>query len=152
MTKETVTMSHQEIGRLGVIQPVVQDLSQVIDHANWRQGLGFSIAFGVSKIAVHGRYDGIMIALADQPQLTTDDFEQLIKHFDGSQIVAAHYAEASGVPAIFPATAFDELRQLRGDRGAKSILMDSNREIDAVPLAAAAKDIDTVADIGVMTR
>jgi len=130
------------------IQPQVKDLAQVIDHTDWNQGLGSSIARGVGQIVARGQYTGIMIALADQPRLTADHFEQLIKRFNGDRIVAAHYAGTTGVPAIFPSTVFDDLRQLSGDRGAKAILLDSNREIDTIPLAAAATDIDTEADIG----
>jgi len=130
------------------IQPQVEDLARVISHADWRHGLGSTIARGVDEIEAHGSYAGIMVALADQPRLTTDDFLQLVERFDGNRIVAAHYAGAPGVPAIFPAAAFDDLRQLQGDRGAKSMLLDSNRQIDTVPLPAAATDIDIEADIG----
>ena len=129
------------------IQPRVEDLAQVINHADWRRGLGSSIARGVGEIEARGRYAGIMVALADQPRLAADDFDQLVRHFDGDRIVAAHYAGAPGVPAIFPAAVFADLRRLHGDRGAKSILLDSNREIDTVSLTAAATDIDTEADI-----
>jgi molybdenum cofactor cytidylyltransferase len=130
------------------IQPLVEDLATVISHADWHQGLGSSIARGVDEIEARGRYAGMLIALADQPRISTGDFGQLVERFDGNRIVAAHYTGAPGVPAIFPATAFDDLRRLYGDRGAKSMLLDANREIDSVPLAAAATDIDTEADIG----
>jgi molybdenum cofactor cytidylyltransferase len=130
------------------IRPQVEDLAQVISHADWREGLGSSIARGVGEIEARGRYAGIMIALADQPRLTADDFAQLVERFDGDRIVAAHYAGSPGVPAIFPTAAFKDLKRLHGDRGAKSMLLDLNREIDTVPLAAAATDIDTEADIG----
>jgi CTP:molybdopterin cytidylyltransferase MocA len=129
------------------IRPRVEDLAQVISHGDWRQGMGSSIARGVAEIETRGSYAGILIALADQPRLTTDDFLQLVERFDGNRIVAAHYAGAPGVPAIFPAAAFADLRRLRGDRGAKSMLVDPNRQIDTLPLPAAATDIDTEADI-----
>lgn len=129
------------------IRPRVGDLAQVISHADWREGLGSSIARGVDEIEAQGSYAGMLIALADQPRLTTDDFRQLVERFDGNRIVAAHYAGAPGVPAIFPAAAFGDLRRLNGGRGAKSMLVDPNRQIDTVPLPAAATDIDTEADI-----
>jgi molybdenum cofactor cytidylyltransferase len=84
------------------IRPIVEDIAQVIDHSNWQKGLGSSIAYGVNTIEARQRYDGILISLADQFRLTSDDFNRLIERFDGDRIVAAHYAHSIGVPAIFP--------------------------------------------------
>ena len=67
------------------IQPQVEDLAQVISHADWRQGLGSSIARGVDEVEARGRYAGMLIALADQPRISTGDFGQLVERFDGNR-------------------------------------------------------------------
>jgi CTP:molybdopterin cytidylyltransferase MocA len=63
------------------IRPIVEDIAQVIDHSNWQKGLGSSIAYGVNTIEARQRYDGILISLADQFRLTSDDFNRLIERF-----------------------------------------------------------------------
>jgi molybdenum cofactor cytidylyltransferase len=85
--------------------------------------------------------------LADQLWLTSGHFDQLIEQFQGDRIVAAYYSDCPGVPAIFPATMFEQLKQLNTDRGAKSLLMDMQREIVTIPMQTAAMDIDTRKDL-----
>jgi molybdenum cofactor cytidylyltransferase len=131
-----------------VVRPVVRDLASVIDHENWRQGMGSSIARGIRVIEARESYDGIVVALADQPQLTVDDFNRLVSLFDGNHIVAARYSDQPGAPVIFPPALFGDLQQLVGDRGAKSMLLKMKQDIVTVDLPAAGIDIDTVADAG----
>lgn len=129
------------------VRPVVEDIAQVIDHSGWQQGLGSSIACGVREIVAWGKFDGILVSLADQLWLTSGHFDQLIEQFQGDRIVAAYYSASPGVPAIFPATMFEQLKQLNTDRGAKSLLMDMQREIVTIPMQTAAMDIDTRNDL-----
>jgi molybdenum cofactor cytidylyltransferase len=130
------------------IRPIVEDIAQVIDHPSWQKGLGSSIAYGVNTIEARQRYDGILISLADQFRLTPDDFNRLIERFDGDRIVAAHYANSIGVPAIFPSTVFEQLKQLDADHGAKTMLVKMQQEIVTVLMPMAKMDIDVVGDIG----
>jgi molybdenum cofactor cytidylyltransferase len=129
------------------VRPVVEDIAQVIDHSDWQQGLGSSIACGVREIVALEQFDGILVSLADQLRLTPGDFDQLIEQFHGDRTVAAYYADSPGVPAIFPVTMFEQLKQLGTDRGAKSLLVDMQREIVTIPMPAAAMDIDTREDL-----
>ena len=129
------------------IRPRVEDLAEAIDHEHWRDGLGSSIAAGVTQIKSRGRYDGILVGLADQFRLTTDDYARLVDRFDGDQSVAAHYAGSAGVPALFASDRYPLLEQLRGDRGAKPMLQQLAAELITVPMPAAAQDIDTPADL-----
>ena len=129
------------------IRPVVEDLVHVVEHKDWKNGIGSSIAYGVKRIETLGEYDGILIALADQLQLTAGNYQKLINQFDGSRTVAAYYADSLGVPAIFPSTQFEGLRIFDDDRGAKAMLMAMQDDVTAVSLPAAAIDIDTVDDI-----
>jgi len=134
-------------GYRDLIQPLVEDRTQVIDNKYWRQGLGSSIAVGVAKIKAMEKYDGLLIALADQAGLAESDFSKLLEQFECDRIVAAYYANGPGVPAIFPESMFDRLGRLKGDRGAKSILHNLDTELVVVPLPEAELDIDTIADI-----
>ena len=90
---------------------------------------------------------GVLIALADQYRLTTEDYTGLVERFSGERIVAAEYAGSAGVPAIFPCDRYPLLEQLRGERGAKPILQQLATELVTVPMPAAEHDIDTPAYI-----
>ena len=105
----------------------------------WQEGLGRSIAFGVST--VHDG-EGILIVLADQIGLQLSDIAHLLESFNSHQSVCAYYCEKRGVPAIFAPQHWPVLQQLSGDTGAKHLLQDDT-SIIAVDLPNAAYDLDT---------
>ena len=129
------------------IKPTVARLSRVVEHPDWQDGLGSSIARGMHALRHYAEYDGVLIALADQPGLQSTDYRKLIECFDGSRIVAAEYADSPGVPAIFPADLFPLLESLGGDRGAKSLLTEAGRRLTRLSLPAAQRDIDRPRDL-----
>jgi CTP:molybdopterin cytidylyltransferase MocA len=51
------------------------------------------------------------------------------------------------VPAIFPSTVFEQLKQLDADHGAKTMLVKMQQEIVTVLMPMAKLDIDVVGDI-----
>jgi xanthine/CO dehydrogenase XdhC/CoxF family maturation factor/CTP:molybdopterin cytidylyltransferase MocA len=114
------------------------------DHA---QGLASSIRVGLAQAPFDAR--GALIALADQVAVTADDLRQLVSRWEQQpdRIVAAQYAGKVGVPAIFPADLFQELKELQGDRGARTVLSRHAERVIGVPMPSAALDIDTPADV-----
>ena len=126
---------------------VESSAANVIINHNWRRGLGSSIACGVSEVIKKNNWDGVMIALADQVLLSDQDYQALLDQYGGKHIVAASYAGQVGVPAIFPPSLFDQLTQLDGDRGAKSIVNKLLHDAVTIPLESAAFDIDSADDI-----
>lgn len=92
---------------------------------DWKKGMGSSIAYGVQQlVAKEPTTDGILIALIDQPLLTTDHFNKMIDHFipDKKQIVVSHSDKGwSGAPVLFDRVYFKELQKLKGNDGAKTI-------------------------------
>ncbi len=129
------------------VVPLVENLSQVIEHASWQSGLGASIARGVSEICDRRRYDGLMIALADQVAIRQSDYQHLIDHFGNERIVASNYAGRIGVPAIFPHSFFYALGQLSGDQGARHLLSKNASVVHSVSMPNAEIDIDTRRDL-----
>jgi len=57
-------------------------------------------------------------------------------------IAAARYAGSLGVPAVFPTSYWPQLRDLRGDHGAKQIVLAATA-VSWVDMPAAALDVDT---------
>jgi len=119
--------------------------AKVIFNPNWEQGIGSSIACGVR--AIERQHDAIMILLADQVAIEVHDLKTMVSSFNGSNIVCAHYAGSRGVPALFAQNTFNEMKRLKGNRGAKAILNRANENIIDIEILSAEIDIDTPADL-----
>lgn len=91
----------------------------------------------------------IMITLADQIALTTDDYIQLINQsrLTPDKLVCAKVGTEIMPPAIFPSHYFSQLLTLIGDKGAKAILFKNKDNLTEVILPNAAIDIDSKQDL-----
>jgi molybdenum cofactor cytidylyltransferase len=114
---------------------------------DWTEGIASSIREGVAHAAATA--DGVLIALADQAAVTTEDLRRLsgLWRRDPTSIAAAQYAGAVGVPAIFPRWCFRELLELRGDRGAQMLLQRHVDKLVRLPMPSAELDIDRPEDL-----
>ncbi len=104
------------------------------------EGMASSIRIGVAAAMAVGA-EAVIILACDQPFVTAEHLRQLAQ--SGDEIVASAYAGRKGVPAYFPAKAFESLLELRGDSGAREML----RETRAIALKKGELDIDTAEDL-----
>jgi molybdenum cofactor cytidylyltransferase len=117
----------------------------------WEQGISTSIHAGLDALdeaAPHAA--GALILACDQPRLTADHLRTLIEIFatqEDPSIVASTYAGVLGVPAVFPRMAFADLRALRGDKGARSLLVHPPCPMIPVPFPGGEVDIDRPEDL-----
>lgn len=119
----------------------------VVVNRHWREGLASSIRAGVVRLPP--TCSGVLLMLADQAAVTTDDLKRLAGTWRRRPqcIAAALYGGATGAPAIFPRSSFSELTALRGDMGARAILRRSADRVVRVPMPAAQLDLDTPEDL-----
>ncbi len=123
-------------------------------NADWEQGIATSIRAGVK--ALEGRCpeaDAAIILACDQPSLTTGHLRALIEAriAESAQgIVASRYKEVNGIPAIFPATFFAELRALKGDIGAKHLLRSHGDNLTTINFVGGEFDIDSPKDMAIL--
>lgn len=119
----------------------------VVVNRHWREGLASSIRTGVLRLPP--TCSGVLLLLADQAAVTTDDLKRLAGTWRRRPqcIAAALYAGTAGAPAIFPRSTFSELAALRGDMGARAILRRSADRLVRVPMPAAELDLDTPEDL-----
>jgi molybdenum cofactor cytidylyltransferase len=61
--------------------------------------------------------------------------------------VASTYAGVRGIPAVFPREAFPDLLALRGDKGARSLLMRPPCPLITLPFEGGEVDIDQPDDL-----
>jgi molybdenum cofactor cytidylyltransferase len=121
--------------------------ASVAVNRDWTEGIASSIREGLAHAPATA--DGVMIALADQAAVTTEDLRRLagLWRRDPASIATAQYAGAVGVPAIFPRWCFRELNELRGDRGAQLLLQRHVDRLVRLPMPSAELDIDRPEDL-----
>lgn len=116
---------------------------------DWPAGMSTSIKSGLTKLTdLAPAAMAAIFMLCDQPLVTVDTIKSLIvaHHTTGRNIAACGYEGSVGVPALFGRGLFDELMQLDGDRGAKSIILKYAGEATIVDAPEAACDIDDPQD------
>ncbi|MEL6768701.1 MAG: molybdopterin-binding/glycosyltransferase family 2 protein [Pseudomonadota bacterium] len=120
---------------------------RTVENARAEDGMGTSIAAGLA--AVDPAADGVLIALADMPELEAGDHARLIAAFDpaeGREIVRAAAADGTpGNPVLIGRRFFEPLRLLAADEGARAILNENADFVTMVRLAGrrALVDLDT---------
>jgi len=123
----------------------------VVRNPAWASGMASSIHAGIAAVqAGMPEAEAVMLLVCDQPRLTVEHLRGLIdasvSHANGpGTIVASEYAGVPGVPAVFPLSAFARLMELRGDVGARRLLMDEG--VIRVAFEGGFVDVDTVDDL-----
>jgi molybdenum cofactor cytidylyltransferase len=122
----------------------------VVRNERWQEGASTSIRAGLAAVREHApAAAGLIIALADQPLVTAAVFDRLaaLSGTTGAAIVACEYSGSVGPPAFFARSIFPELELLRGDRGAKQIILADPARTVRLPLPEGACDVDTEEDV-----
>ncbi|MBB4008666.1 nucleotidyltransferase family protein [Allorhizobium taibaishanense] len=152
----TVVTGH----RRAEIEACLSDLPvDVCFNSAYAEGMATSLVAGLQTTG-RMEIDGIMVVLADMPDLTSAHFDRLMAAFEeagGDAVIRAASNGQPGNPVILPRQLYPELLQLKGDRGAKSVIMDSSLPIIDVEIGPAALvDVDTpdavVAAGGILKR
>jgi CTP:molybdopterin cytidylyltransferase MocA len=121
-------------------------------NGRWELGIASSIHAGLLALdAVETSVPGVLILSCDQPRLTAGHLRGLIETFAAQMepaIVASAYAGVDGVPAVFPRSVFAELLALRGDQGARALLVRPPCPLIALPFEGGDVDIDLPDDLG----
>jgi molybdenum cofactor cytidylyltransferase len=117
----------------------------------WESGISSSIHAGVNEAKVRAAdAPGVLVMTCDQPRLTAVHLSALLTAFRlqrGKSIVASAYAGTHGIPAVFPRKMFDALRELEGDKGARSLLAKARCPVIALPFEGGEVDIDQPSDL-----
>lgn len=127
---------------------VVSPLKVNIEHnINWADGMGSSLKYGLKKI-MEQKPAGVLILVCDQPLLTQEHLQKIIQLFQTSpqSIIASHYNNTNGVPAIFPSPLFDQLLMIGDEQGAKKVLQQNQHNLISVDFPNGVIDLDTPED------
>jgi len=128
---------------------------EVVINENWEEGMSTSIRKGISEaLKLEKELEHILMLLSDQPLVTKDMLEELIRiQLDSNkQATFSGYAGDIGVPAIFSSEIFSELKKLKGDQGAKKLIYDTDFQYGTVQFENGNFDVDTTADVELLKR
>ncbi|MFH6603854.1 NTP transferase domain-containing protein [Maribacter algicola] len=121
----------------------------ILENKNWAKGMGVSVATGIAYILKeHESLDGVLIMLCDQPLISSDYLNRLLKIFEVGNygIIATKYGKKNGVPAIFDKKYFSMLSRLNGDTGAKHVLDWYRGDTRVMDPGGKEQDLDTPED------
>lgn len=116
-----------------------------VDNPDFASGIAGSLKAGLAAI---GRLpEGVLVALADMPGVSTADYDRMIAAFrahGGKAVVRASADGRRGNPVILPASLAVRIEELEGDTGARHLIETSGLEIVDVEIGEAARiDVDT---------
>lgn len=105
-------------------------------------GMSESLRTGISTLS--GETSGAMIILGDQPLITSEAIDELLKVWrkDATRIVIPTVRDRKTTPVIFPRALFDELRQVRGDVGGRDVIRRHQGQVVFVEIGAVYDDSD----------
>ncbi len=125
-----------------------------VHNDRWRQGIASSIEAGVRALSVCApETEGVLLMGCDQPRLTANHLRALIESFEAQAaavIATSSYAGVQAVPAVFPRATFAELRALRGDKGARSVIESAPCHVIAMEFPGGEVDIDLPEDLAAL--
>lgn len=119
------------------------------ENEEWQEGLGSSVRAGISTLMKYTpEADSVILMLCDQPFVTSALLKQLAetKAATNKNIIASMYRDTAGVPVLFDGSFFPDLLQLRGQEGAKKLLLQYAEDVATVLFPEGAVDIDTPED------
>ena len=137
-----------------LVAGAVADLPLRVEHEpRFADGMAVSLKRGVETL--RATTDAILIALGDQPGMRPEAYRRVVSRWmeTRASIVVPCYAGSStpAHPTLFSAAVYDELLALRGDVGARAVVIrDPSRVEEAALEWPAPRDIDTQDDLAVV--
>ena len=125
------------------------DNIHVVENPNWKEGMASSIHCGIETFKkVAADLEGLILMVCDQPFVTAQLLNELktAHQTTGKTIVACSYGDTFGPPVFFHRSLFDEVLQLKGDVGARSIVRKHTNDVEVIPFPKGTYDVDTEAD------
>ena len=119
--------------------------AEQVYNRDWPEGMSSSIRLGCQLLG--SDCDQILVLLADQVLVSTDELFALTNGTDSTGIACAGFSGTVGPPALFGSAFYPALLSLNAENGAKKILINPKNQVRVVPMASAGWDVDTPEDL-----
>ena len=115
----------------------------------YKEGISSSIVEGINNNNVNS--DGIMICLADMPEVSKSIYNKMLLAFQSNYknniplIIMPIHNKIKGNPILFSKYFFNDLKKLKGDIGAKELILKNEKYIKRINITinSILNDIDT---------
>jgi molybdenum cofactor cytidylyltransferase len=123
-------------------------LLHALYNPDWQEGMASSIRLSINHLVeVMGKnLEAVVFMLCDQPFVSAELINELVTVYRRTQsplVVSTYENEVNGVPALFSKEIFSELLRLKGDIGARKIIMQFAEKMLTVPFPKGNIDLDT---------
>lgn len=121
----------------------------IVENQSWEEGMGSSIRIGLNTIQdIYPDCEAVIFLACDQPFVTEAHLQTLVTTAENSPktIVASQYANTSGIPVLFKKQHWPALLEIKGDKGAHSVLANHSEDIENVFFKNGEIDVDTPED------
>lgn len=121
----------------------------IASHPEWSEGMGSSLRVGVEALEkILPGVEAVLVVLHDQALVSPQALQKLAELWNPPEheIAAAFYDGTPGVPAVFSRSFFPELKALRGNSGAKKILLRHAAGMATLEMPEAMEDVDSPGD------
>lgn len=120
--------------------------SDILVFERAEQGMGASLSFAAKQIE---GWAGCLVCLADMPFIRVSTYSDIATQLGSERIIIPTFQSQAGNPVAFGRKYFNQLKQLQGDSGGKSIITGNPESVlrMAVDDAGILQDIDTENDL-----
>jgi molybdenum cofactor cytidylyltransferase len=122
--------------------------ARIVMNPDYEQGLGSSLRVGIEAVSL--RASAAVVALGDQPLLSVQTIESLLRKYSETRglIVAPYFRKRRGNPVLFDRSLFPDLKKAKGDEGAKGLIVRMQETVVKVQVddIGVLVDIDTEED------
>ncbi len=122
---------------------------------DWKEGIGSSIRAGLrAALETDKNLEGVLFITVDQPLVTSEILDRLVEVYRETHppIAVCSYEDTLGIPALFARSLFSSLEGLKGDQGAKQIILHYQERVVVIDCQAAGFDIDSEEDLQRLTK
>ncbi len=145
---EVVVVLGYEAGAVRAALGDTADMARVVVNPDYARGQATSLIAGLD--AIDRRAVAAVVLLGDQPGVTSEDIDAVVKAYlagAASAVRAAYESGEVGHPTVIGRALWDEIRAERGDVGAREVLRRHAESVATVALGKPAPlDLDTPAD------
>ena len=138
-------------------EPIRKEIAKIpltiIENPKWEDGMSSSMKMGlVGAYMTEKGIDAVIFLTVDMPfvsaKLINEMIEKATKNPD-SQIVACNYEKqigtpTVGIPVLFKRPLFNDLLELKGDEGAKKIVLKNKDKTTLIDFPEGKFDLDTI--------
>jgi len=122
---------------------------RIAKNDDWQSGMASTIRCGIQTLQnMNIARCAAILMVCDQPFVTPDLLNSLIEKqkATGKPIITSQYGDTMGTPALFKKQFFSQLMDLKGDAGAKKIMMQNSDRLATISFPQGSIDIDTLDD------